>query len=85
MDHRAVASAYRALEEEGLVEVRGRSGVWVAAEAGGGEEEALRRETRVWLEAVVAEARERKLPVATLRAALGARWGAVDSAEARSR
>lgn len=30
VDHRAVARAYRSLEEEGLVEIRGRSGVWVA-------------------------------------------------------
>ena len=31
MDHRAVAQAYRTLSEEGLVEVRGRSGVCIAS------------------------------------------------------
>jgi DNA-binding transcriptional regulator YhcF (GntR family) len=30
VDHRVVAQAYRSLEAEGLVEVRGRSGVSVA-------------------------------------------------------
>ncbi len=31
-DHRVVADAYRTLEAEGLVEIRGRSGVYVAAQ-----------------------------------------------------
>ncbi|NNC32700.1 GntR family transcriptional regulator [Longimicrobium terrae] len=30
VDHRVVAQAYRILEDEGLVEVRGRSGVYLA-------------------------------------------------------
>jgi DNA-binding transcriptional regulator YhcF (GntR family) len=53
-DHRAVANAYRTLEAEGLVQVRGRSGVYVAPqERFGGE---LLAETARWMAGVLTEA-----------------------------
>lgn len=58
-DHRAVAAAYRVLEDEGLVEVRGRRGVFLARqERVGGE---MPTETAEWLAGVLAEARRRKV------------------------
>jgi DNA-binding transcriptional regulator YhcF (GntR family) len=51
-DHRAVASAYRALEREGLVEIRPGSGVYLA---GDGSTGALESETGRWLSSVLLE------------------------------
>lgn len=56
---RTVAAAYRALETEGLVEVRGRSGVFVAQQevfAEGVSQELVR-----WLSGVIAESWKRRL------------------------
>jgi len=63
-DHRAVAAAYRVLQEEGLVEVRGRSGVYVAQqERLGGE---LLAETARWLAGVMTDAWRRQIPLTEL-------------------
>ncbi len=63
-DHRAVAASYRVLQEEGLVEVRGRSGVYVAQqERLGGE---LLAETARWLASVVTDAWRRQIPLTEL-------------------
>lgn len=51
-DHRAVAGAYRALEREGLVEIRPGSGVYLAGDASTG---ALESETGRWLSSVLLE------------------------------
>jgi DNA-binding transcriptional regulator YhcF (GntR family) len=60
-DLRAVARAYGVLEREGLVEVRGRSGVFVAPqERIGGT---VLAETSRWLAAVLREARLRRVPI----------------------
>ncbi|MDQ3309221.1 MAG: GntR family transcriptional regulator [Gemmatimonadota bacterium] len=61
VDHRAVAQAYHRLETEGLVEVRGRTGVYVAKqERLGGE---LPSETARWLAGVLSEARQRRITI----------------------
>lgn len=61
---RTVRAAYASLEQEGLVEVRGRSGVFVAEqEIAGGD---ISEETARWLSSVVAEAWRRRIPVSTL-------------------
>lgn len=58
VDHRAVARAYRELEEEGLVRIRGRSGIYVAGqERLGGE---LLEETWRWLAGMLTEAWTRR-------------------------
>ncbi|HEV2132610.1 MAG TPA: GntR family transcriptional regulator [Longimicrobiaceae bacterium] len=63
-DHRAVARAYRVLEAEGLVEVRTRSGVYVARqERLGGEVQA---EMARWMASVLTEAWKRRIPVPVL-------------------
>ncbi len=63
-DHRAVAAAYRALADEGLVEVRGRPGAFVAQqERLGGE---LPSETADWLAEVLMEARRRRIGIPDL-------------------
>lgn len=62
-DHRAVAAAYRALEEEGLVEVRAGSGVYVAS---AGPVADVLPETAHWLAGVLTEAWERRIPRAEL-------------------
>ncbi|HEX2205836.1 MAG TPA: GntR family transcriptional regulator [Longimicrobium sp.] len=60
-DHRAVSNAYRALHAEGLVEVRGRAGAYVARqERLGGE---LPGETAAWLAGVLSEARRRRIGI----------------------
>jgi DNA-binding transcriptional regulator YhcF (GntR family) len=60
-DLRAIAAAYRALETEGLVEVRGRAGVFVAPqERIGGR---VLAETARWLVGVLKEARVRRVRV----------------------
>lgn len=58
VDHRAVAAAYRRLEEDGLVEVRAGSGVYVAGEAGGG----TLADTERWLAEVLVEGWTRRTP-----------------------
>ena len=63
-DHRAVADAYRRLEDEGLVELRGRTGAYVAMqERWGGE---LMEETARWLAAMLVEARKRRVTIPQL-------------------
>ncbi|MDQ3605614.1 MAG: winged helix-turn-helix domain-containing protein [Gemmatimonadota bacterium] len=63
-DHRAVARAYRALEAEGLVEVRTRSGVYVARqERAGGEAQA---EMARWMASVLTEGWKRRIPVSAI-------------------
>jgi len=63
-DHRAVASAYRTLQAEGLVKIRGRSGVYVAEQERIGD--TLLSETGWWLAGVFTEAWKRHLPAPTL-------------------
>ena len=58
-DHRAVAGAYRALETEGLVEVRGRAGVFVAQQRRLGGR--MTGEMAEWLADVLTEARRRRI------------------------
>jgi DNA-binding transcriptional regulator YhcF (GntR family) len=60
-DQRRVARAYRVLEAEGLVEVRGRSGVYAASQSrvrGG-----LLEETDEWLAQVLLEGWTRRIPI----------------------
>ncbi|HEV3052321.1 MAG TPA: GntR family transcriptional regulator, partial [Longimicrobium sp.] len=64
MDLRAVARAYAVLEAEGLVEVRGRSGVFLAEQKRVGGR--LMAETARWLVAVGREAWLRRLRVPEL-------------------
>lgn len=61
VDHRVVAAAYRELEEEGLVEVRGRSGVYVARQDQLGGE--LLAETARWMGGVMVEAWKRRISI----------------------
>ncbi|CAN5853029.1 hypothetical protein BH23GEM3_BH23GEM3_03180 [soil metagenome] len=63
-DHRAVTRAFRKLEAEGLVEVRPRSGVYVAEQETIGEEMPL--ETARWMAAVLVEGWKRGIPVPEL-------------------
>lgn len=58
-DHRAVAGAYRALEAEGLVEVRGRAGAFVAQQPRLGGR--MTGEMAEWLADVLTEARRRRI------------------------
>jgi DNA-binding transcriptional regulator YhcF (GntR family) len=58
VDHRALAAAYRALEEDGLVEVRPGSGVYVA----GHEPDGTPPETVRWLAGVLVEGWVRRMP-----------------------
>lgn len=61
VDHRVVAQAYRTLEDEGLVEVRGRSGVYLAPQDQLGGE--LLAETARWMAGVMVEAWKRRITV----------------------
>lgn len=63
-DHRAVAQAYRRLEDEGLVELRGRTGAYVAVQKRLGGE--LTEETARWLAAMLMEARKRRVMIPDL-------------------
>lgn len=63
-DHRAVADAYRRLEAEGLVELRGRTGAYVAVQQRLGGE--LMEETARWLAGTLMEARKRRVTVPDL-------------------
>lgn len=60
-DHRAIAQAYRRLAEEELVELRGRSGAYVAPQRRIGGE--VMQETARWIAGVLVEARKRRLTV----------------------
>ncbi|HEX8696143.1 MAG TPA: winged helix-turn-helix domain-containing protein [Longimicrobium sp.] len=64
VDHRVVAQAYRTLEAEGLVEVRGRSGVYLAPQDQFGGE--LLAETARWLAGVLVEAWKRRMTISEL-------------------
>jgi DNA-binding transcriptional regulator YhcF (GntR family) len=59
VDHRVVAQAYRLLDEEGLVEVRGRSGVYLAPQDQLGGE--VLAETARWMAGVLVEAWKRRM------------------------
>lgn len=61
VNDRTVARAYRALEAEGLVEIRGRSGVYVAEQDRLDEE--LFPETVRWMAGVLTEARKRGIEI----------------------
>jgi DNA-binding transcriptional regulator YhcF (GntR family) len=61
VDHRVVAQAYRLLEEEGLVEVRGRSGVYLAPQDQLGGE--VLAETARWMAGVLVESWKRRMPL----------------------
>jgi DNA-binding transcriptional regulator YhcF (GntR family) len=61
---RTVRAAYAALEQEGLVEVRGRSGVFIAEQAIPGG--VITEERGRWLSGVVAEAWTRRIAVSAL-------------------
>lgn len=74
MNPRTVAAAYRTLEEEGLVALRGRSGVFVAQQETLGDERL--EETARWLSGVVAEGWKRRISAAKLPALLRRAVGA---------
>jgi DNA-binding transcriptional regulator YhcF (GntR family) len=63
-DHRAVAEAYRTLEAEGLVEIRGRSGVYLARDRRTGK--GVSSGTADWLANFLTEARGRAIPLPDL-------------------
>jgi DNA-binding transcriptional regulator YhcF (GntR family) len=63
-DPRRVARAYRALQKEGLVEVRSRSGVYAATQSGAGE--SLLEDTAEWLAQVLLEGWTRRITVGRL-------------------
>lgn len=63
VDHRVVLSAYRALAEERLVEMRTRGGVYVAERHGRGGLPAI---PALWLTAVLAEGLIREIPAPDL-------------------
>lgn len=72
-DHRAVARAYRALEREGLVEVRGRSGVCVAPGVEGAVRgEGALRERERWVAEVLAQSWQRNIGPGELQGLLEA-------------
>jgi GntR family transcriptional regulator len=64
-DHRAVASAYRVLEAEGLVEIRPGSGVYLASDLSAG---IIQSETDRWLSGVLLEGWSRRIARADLAA-----------------
>ncbi|CAN5667010.1 hypothetical protein BH23GEM5_BH23GEM5_12530 [soil metagenome] len=63
-DQRAVAQVYRLLEAEGLVEIRGRSGVFVAPQERSGSE--ILAETARWIADVFTEGWKRRIRVPDL-------------------
>lgn len=65
VDHRAVARAYHLLQEEGLVEIRGRAGVFAAVQDAPSAD--VTRETGAWLANTLAEAWRRNLDAAALQ------------------
>jgi DNA-binding transcriptional regulator YhcF (GntR family) len=62
-DHRVVARAYRALAEDGLVEVRGRSGITVAGGDGDGAGVVVEAERTRWLSGILEQAWTQRLPL----------------------
>lgn len=64
-DHRVVASAYRTLEAEGVVEIRPGSGVYLA---GGAPAGCVQTETARWLSGVLLEGWSRRVPRGELAA-----------------
>jgi DNA-binding transcriptional regulator YhcF (GntR family) len=65
IDHRMIARAYRALETEGLVEVRGRSGVFLKEQERIGRE--MLPETALWVaREVLTEAWQRRIKIPEL-------------------
>lgn len=64
VDHRVVARAYRLLEAEGLVEVRGRSGVYAAPQERMGTD--MLAETARWMAGVLTEAWRRRVAIPEL-------------------
>jgi DNA-binding transcriptional regulator YhcF (GntR family) len=64
VDHRVVAQAYRILEDEGLVEVRGRSGVYLAPQDQLGGE--VLAETARWMAGVLVEGWKRRMTLAEI-------------------
>ncbi|CAN5852954.1 hypothetical protein BH23GEM3_BH23GEM3_03170 [soil metagenome] len=64
VDHRRVAEAYRTLEREGLVEVRGRSGVYALEQDRLGER--MLAETARWMGTVLTEGWKRRVTVPDL-------------------
>lgn len=65
VDHRVIARAYKAIEEEGLVEVRGRSGVYLAPQQKIAGE--MLPDTARWVaEEVLAEAWKRRIKIPEL-------------------
>jgi DNA-binding transcriptional regulator YhcF (GntR family) len=64
VDHRVVAQAYRVLEDEGLVEVRGRSGVYLAPQDQLGGE--VLAETARWMAGVLVEGWKRRMTLAEI-------------------
>ncbi len=65
-DHRTVGRAYRSLEEEGLVEIRPRSGVFVSPQDHLGQEGTLLAETAEWLAGIAAGAWTRRIELPRL-------------------
>lgn len=65
VDHRAVARAYHRLKEEGLVEIRPRSGVYLAPQETLGPDSEILSETAVWLGDVLYEAWQRGMSSAS--------------------
>lgn len=74
LDHRAVAEVYYGLEEEGLVEVRGRSGVRVAEPPERAREEL--RDWARWMAEVMASGWERGMSSGDLSRLTELCWGA---------
>jgi DNA-binding transcriptional regulator YhcF (GntR family) len=64
VDHRVVAQAYRTLEDEGLVEIRGRSGVYLAPQDQLGGE--VLAETARWMAGVLVEGWKRRMTLAEI-------------------
>lgn len=70
-DHRAVARAYHRLEEEGLVEIRPRSGVYLARPERFFEGRPILSETESWLTRVLYQAWQRGMSPRELAGTLG--------------
>lgn len=63
-DHRAVSKAYRALESEGLVDVRGRSGAYLRKPAW--MEDRINARDATWVTQFMVEAWRRRIPIPDL-------------------
>lgn len=69
VDPRLVASAFRRLEQEGLVEMRARSGAYISTR--GGNATSHRQLSREWAAELVSQAVERGVPAHRLASAVG--------------